>query len=102
MNFYTNSRGENIVLNYIYRLPSEDKVMILRALKGLSDGNSNSSAVLNIKKWRHPIWELTVGKYRIFYQIKNNDLFILHCCRKQSSKTSKVDTNLILNRSKNL
>lgn len=96
MEYYINSRGENVIFDFILKQPIQEQVKLFRALKGLEDGSQN----LNIKAFRKNVKELKVGCYRIFYTIKNSRIHIIHIIRKQSAKVQQTDVDLIINRSK--
>jgi len=96
MEYYLDSRGENVIFDFILKQPIQERVKLSRALKGLEEGSQN----LNIKAFRGHIKELKVGWYRIFYTNKNSGIHIIHIIRKKSAKIQQTDVDLILNRGK--
>ena len=59
---------------------------------------------LLIKRWENKIYEVYFRKHnRIFYIIADeNNLYLLHVCRKQKNKTEKTDSYLVKKRAKEL
>lgn len=82
-------------------LPEEEKIDGLSVLKDMEDNKLDS---LLIKKWENKIYEVYFRKHnRIFYIIADeNNLYLLHACRKQKNKTEKTDGDLVKKRAKEL
>lgn len=100
MRFYKSSRGEDVVKNLIYNLAKNDIRKIVLALDKLSNRNTTG---LDIKVFRKtPIFELKVGKHRIFYVEKSGDIVIIHFLRKDSGKIRNVDVDIVLKRAKEI
>lgn len=59
---------------------------------------------LTIKPWQGKIWEVYFYKHnRIFYvTIENQDVYLLHACKKQKNKTELKDKNIVIKRAKEL
>lgn len=59
---------------------------------------------LLIKPWEGNIREVYFYKHnRIFFIIrKNEDIYLLHACKKQKNKTEKLDKEIVLKRAKEL
>lgn len=98
---YQSSSGKDLILDYIRALPEDERVDGFSVLKCLKNRELDK---LKYKRWRHKIFEVYFYKYnRIFYVVANRDnIYILHCCRKQKNKTEKKDVNIILKRVKEL
>lgn len=100
MNFYKSPRGEDVVKNSIYSLEKNDSRKIVLALEKLRLSNVVG---LDIKPFRKKyIFELKVGKHRIFYVKKSGDIFIIHILRKDSGKIRNVDVDIVLKRAKEI
>ena len=100
MTFYKSPRGEDVVKNLIYDLAQNDIRKIVFALEKLSNENTIG---LDIKPFREKhIFELKVGKHRIFYVKKSEDIIIIHFLRKDSGKIRNVDVDIVLKRAKKI
>lgn len=102
MIFYKSPRREDVVLNSLKEIEKTIYPKVLRALKGLDEDKVNSSGILNTKLLRRPVWELKVGKIRIFYILKDNEVYILHVINKKSRKTEQLDIDIVLKRAKEI
>jgi len=98
---YTTSGGKDLILNYILKLPKDEKVDGLSVLEYMQDGSFDK---LNIKPWQGKVWEVYFYKHnRIFYVIiEDNDVYLLHACKKQKNKTENVDKDIVIKRAKEL
>jgi phage-related protein len=98
---YETRSGKALVKDYILNLPEEEKVDGLSVLKDMEDNKLDS---LLIKRWESKVFEVYFRKHnRIFYIIADeNNLYLLHACRKQKNKTEKVDGDLVKRRAKEL
>lgn len=98
---YESRGGKELVKDYILNLPEEEKIDGLSVLQDMEDGKFDS---LSIKKWESKIYEVYFRKHnRIFYIIVDeNNLYLLHACRKQKNKTEKTDGDIVKKRAKEL
>lgn len=98
---YESRSGKELVKDYILNLPEEEKIDGLSVLKDMEDNKLDS---LLIKRWENKIYEVYFRKHnRIFYIIADeNNLYLLHACRKQKNKTEKTDSDLVKKRAKEL
>ena len=64
----------------------------------------NELDTLTIKPWQGKISEVYFYKHnRIFYVIVDEqDVYMLHACRKQKNKTEKQDSAIVIKRAKEL
>ena len=97
MLYYKSPRGEDLVKDLILNLNGNEKFKVIFALDMLSTGNTKG---LDIKPFRKSIFELKVGKYRVFYTKTPTDIFIIHFLRKDSKKIRNVDVDIVLKRFK--
>lgn len=99
MIFYKSPRGEDLIKNLILELKVNDRIKVSVALDKLNKGDTKG---LDIKPFRKPIFELKVGKYRVFYTKTPTDIIIIHFLRKDSGKIRNVDVDIVLKRFKDL
>ena len=98
---YKTKGGKDLILDYIMGLSKPEIVDGLYVLERFENGEIDK---LTIKQWQGKIWEVYFYKHnRIFYVvIDDNDVYLLHACRKQKNKTEKADSDIIVKRAKEL
>jgi len=98
---YKTSSGKDLIQEYIYSLPTKEKADGLSVIKNLKQNNLDE---LKIKQWQEKIYEIYFYRHnRIFYvTIDNEDMYLLHACRKQKSKTEIKDARIVIKRAKEL
>ena len=98
---YENSSGKDLIKKYIDSLSTDEKVDGYSVLKAFEDDCLDE---LNIKPWQGKVWEVYFYKHnRIFYvSIDNENVYLLHACRKQKNKTETTDKNIVIKRAKEL
>ena len=98
---YKTTGGKDLILDYIMNLAKPETVDGLSVLECFEKDELEK---LNIKKWQGKISEVYFFKHnRIFYVIvEDNDIYLLHACRKQKNKTEKKDSKIVINRAKEL
>lgn len=97
MKFYKSPNGGNLVENSIKVLKVSDRIKVSVALENLSKGDTKG---LNIKPFRKSIFELKIGKYRVFYTKNSTDIIILYFFKKDSKKIPTNDADIVLKRYK--
>ena len=98
---YVTTGGKNLILDYIDDLNNDEMIDGYSVLMKLAQKKFNE---LTIKKWRGKISEVYFYKHnRIFYvAIDNEDMYLIHACRKQKNKTETKDSQIIIKRTKEL
>jgi phage-related protein len=98
---YYSQSGTDLIDKYIESLTVDEQVDAYDVLMQLEKGNVNT---LNIKKWEGKICEVYFYKHnRIFYVVvEDENIYLLHACRKQKNKTEKKDCKIIISRAKEL
>lgn len=74
-----------------------ESVNIISLFEFLKYDSIDQLQCLDTKKIRgtkNSLFEIREGSIRLFYIIKDNNIVILHVCRKQKNKTEKKDKNL--------
>lgn len=101
VNSYCSKNGTDLIRKYIESLTPEEQVDAYDVLNQLEQGQMET---LTIKRWEGKIYEVYFYKHnRIFYVVVDEDnLYLLHACRKQKNKTEKKDAKLIKARAKDL
>lgn len=98
---YENTSGKDLIKKYIDKLSKEEQVDGYSVLQAFEENRLDE---LNIKPWQGKVWEVYFYKHnRIFYiTIENEDVYLLHACRKQKNKTELTDKNIVISRAKEL
>jgi len=104
IHFYKTIGGKNLILDFIYSLSKEEKAEALYILSILESGSVNSLNHLEVKHFHEKIYEIKFRKHnRFFYVLENNEnLYILHACKKQKNRAEIKDKNLVIKRSKEI
>lgn len=101
LHYYQSKSGKNLILEYIDSLPVDEQVDGYSVLKSLEDGKLEQ---VRFKRWEKKVYEVYFYKHnRIFYvTIDNDNMYLLHACRKQKNKTEKKDKKIVETRAKEL
>jgi hypothetical protein len=94
---YYSAGGKNLILKYIDGLSCDERVDGYSVLQCMEEDRLEE---VTCKRWRDKISEVYFYKYnRIFYVIiDNNDIYLLHACKKQKNKTEQKDSDIVLRR----
>lgn len=98
---YLSSSGKDMILDYIDRLPTDEKVDGMDVLQQMQQGNFDS---IHMKTWEGKIKEVYFYKHnRIFFVMAFGDtVYLLHACRKQKNRTEKKDAAIVRKRAAEL
>lgn len=98
---YTSSSGKNYILDYIRSLEKDERVDAYSVRELMEEGKFDR---LQFKRWEKKVYEVYFQKHnRIFYvTVDNNDIYLLHACRKQKNKTEKNDARIVRKRATEL
>ncbi|MFI3212567.1 MAG: type II toxin-antitoxin system RelE/ParE family toxin [Eubacteriales bacterium] len=96
---YINNSGSDLIEKYINSLTTDEQIDAYDVLTQLENGYLNT---LHFKRWQGKIYEVYFYKHnRLFYVIVNNEnIYLLHACRKQKNKTEKRDSSIVQKRAK--
>jgi len=98
---YETSGGKDLIQEYLNKISKAEKADGLSVLEKLEDEKFHE---LIIKPWRGKISEVYFYKdNRIFYVIADeNNIYVLHACRKQKNKTELQDSETVIQRAKKI
>jgi phage-related protein len=101
---YETRGGKDLILEYIDKLPKNEKAEGLVILKRLQDEGLTALDVLNTRQLRQKLWEIKFNNSnRIMYVVADGDnMYLLHACKKQKGKAEKFELNTAINRVKEL
>lgn len=101
LNHYQSNSGKDLILEYVKSLPDDEKADGFSVLQCLENGEMDK---IRFKRWQKKIYEVYFYKdNRIFYVVADeNNMYLLHACRKQKNQTEKKDKKLVIKRAKEL
>jgi len=96
---FKSSSGKSYIRKYLDALSADEKSFGYAIISHLEEYGLEA---LEIKHWQGKIYEIYFYKHnRIFYITQNNnDIYLLHACRKQKNKTEKIDKEIVIKRAK--
>ena len=98
---YFSNSGRDLILDYINSLPEKEKTDGLSVMELMENEEFDK---LTFKHWEKKVYEVYFQKHnRIFYiTVDENNIYLLHACRKQKNKTEKTDAEIVRKRAKEL
>lgn len=98
---YLSDSGRDLIMEYIDSLTEDERVDGLSVLECMEKGEFDK---ILFKRWDKKIYEVYFRKHnRIFYiTVDNNNIYLLHACRKQKNQTEKKDKRIVIKRAKEL
>jgi len=101
---YITSGGKDLILDYIDRLPKNEKAEGLTILGKLEDEGLVALDVLNTRQLRGKLWEIKFyDDNRIMYVVADGDnMYLVHACKKQKGKAEKFELDKAIKRVKEL
>ena len=100
--FYQTPGGSSPVAQYLESLEELEAVCIYAVLAEIQRIGLKGPLV-QIRSIRGKLWELKLGKYRVFYVlITGSVMLLLHACKKQSQKARQRDLGVALSRMKHV
>ncbi len=94
---YYSSSGKDLILDYVNNLPANEKIDGLSVMECMENGEFDK---IKFKRWEKKVYEVYFQKHnRIFYiTVDNDNIYLLHACRKQKNKTEKTDIKIVRKR----
>lgn len=101
---YVTSGGKDLILKFIDDLSKDEKAEGLLILEKLEEEGLPALNVLNTRQLRGKLWEIKFYKdNRIMYVVADeNNIYIVHACKKQKGKAEKFELNTAIERVKEL
>lgn len=98
---YKSSSGKDVIFEYIDGLTEDERVDALSVIECLKQDRMEE---IKFKRWEKKVYEVYFYKYnRIFYVVADEEnMYLLHACRKQKNQTEKMDKKIIVKRAKEL
>ena len=96
---YVTSGGKDLILKFI-----DERAEGLLILKKLEEEGLAALNVLNTRQLRGKLWEIEFYKdNRIMYVVADEDnIYIVHACKKQKNKAEKFELNKAIERVREL
>lgn len=101
---YETNGGKDLILEFIKGLPQNEKAKASAILKKLKEDGLLALDVLTTRQLKSKLWEIKFyDENRFMYVILDEDnIYLLHACKKQKNKTEKFELNTAINRVKEL
>lgn len=98
---YLSSSGKNLIMEYIDNLTEDEQTDALSVRQLMKEGKFEK---IYYKPWQKKVYEVYFQKHnRMFYIIADNEnIYVIHACRKQKNKTERKDAKIIQKRAKEL
>lgn len=84
-------------------MPSKENVTYYATQAKLEEDGMKALEILNTRQLRKKLWEIKFSKNRFMNVLADeNNLYILHVCRKQKSKVEKFELKKAINKANEL
>lgn len=101
LHHYQSASGKDLILEYMKSLPVAERIDGFSVLENLENDELEK---VKFKRWNKKVYEVYFYKdNRIFYVVADeNNMYLLHACRKQKNQTEKKDKKIVIKRAKEL
>lgn len=101
---YRTSGGKDLILEYIKKLPTEEKKEGILILRKLEDDGLETLSIFNTRHLRGKLWEIKFySNNRIMYLVADDEnMYLIHACKKQKGRAELFELDTALKRVKRL
>ncbi|RKI73116.1 type II toxin-antitoxin system RelE/ParE family toxin [Corallococcus sp. AB049A] len=100
VSFYATPGGGSPVQKYLRALADHEAAPLYACLRDI-EVHGLKGTTASLRAIQGKLWELKVGRHRIFYVlITGPEMVLLHACKKQGQKARKEDLDLSKSRMK--
>lgn len=100
---YETDGGKDLILEYISKLPKKQYAEAIAIQAILQEKGLEALEALDTRQLRKKLWEIKFQSNRLMYVIADEDnLYILHACKKQKGKAEQFELAKAINRAKEL
>lgn len=101
---YTTKGGKDLIKQYLDKLPVKEKAQGYEIMEILEEEGLSALDELNTRQLKNKLWEIKFNyKDRMMYVIADDDnLYILHVCKKQKGKAELFELAKAIKRAKEL
>jgi len=98
---YKSNSGRDLIMDYLDTLTEAERVDGFSVLECMENGEFDK---IVFKQWAKKVYEVYFRKHnRIFYiTVDDENIYLLHACRKQKNQTEKLDKKIVIKRAKEL
>lgn len=98
---YKSLSGRDLIMEYINSLTEPEQIDAFSVLECMENGEFDK---IEFKRWEKKVYEVYFRKHnRIFYVAADEqNLYLLHACRKQKNQKEKIDKKIVVKRAKEL
>lgn len=101
---YRTAGGKDLIREFLDSLSKRESAEGYHILEILENGDVSDLAKLNIKHFQDKVWEIKFWKHNRMFYIMNDEenIYLLHGCKKQKNAAEKIDKTLAIKRAKEL
>lgn len=100
---YETEGGKDVIINYVDKLPKRERATYYAIQAKLEEDGLKASDSLTTRQLRKKLWEIKATKNRYMYVLADEDnISILHACRKQKGKAEKFELSKAIKRAEEL
>lgn len=100
---YVTDGGKDLILEYINKLPKKQRAEAIVIQDKLEQDGIKALEVLDTRQLKKKLWEIKFQSNRLMYVIYDeNNMYILHACKKQKGKAEQFELNNAIKRAKEL
>lgn len=100
---YRTLSGKDLIYDYIDKLPNKERILCKKTLAKIEEEGLEALKILNTRQLRGKLWEIKVTQNRFMYVVADEDnLYILHACKKQKGKAELFELQKAIKRVKEL
>jgi len=100
---YTTKGEKDLIYDYINNLSINEQAVGLDIIAKIERDGYGALEILNTRQLKNKLWEIKFSQNRLMYVIADeNNMYILHACKKQKGKAEQFELNKAINRAKKL
>ncbi|MFR5264064.1 type II toxin-antitoxin system RelE/ParE family toxin [Clostridium sp.] len=100
---YETDGGKDVIINYVDKLPKRERATYYAIQAKLEEDGLKALDSLTTRQLRKKLWEIKATKNRYMYVLADEDnIYILHACRKQKGKAEKFELSKAIKRAEEL
>lgn len=84
--FALEGQGESPVVETIEAIPPRDRAAIVSDIERVADSGFKAPVSIRSIKGHSPLCEIRTRGFRTFFVVDRNELWVLHCCKKDDQR----------------
>jgi phage-related protein len=100
---YTTRGDKDLIYGFINSLPTAQQTKGHEIICAIEKDGIKALEFMDTRQLRKKLYEIKFSKNRLMYVIEDEDnMYILHACKKQKGKAEEFEINKAIKRAKNL